>query len=165
MNQTRNITRKRIILFFTCFSLILCGISFFFAQENEAKATTQKQEVLSPQVKVEQAPKYNSAGRRDPFKDLLGGRDVQTTTYVEGVPQIYIDDVILIGIVKAQGKLSGIINGGQGFPYYIKEGEKFADGFVLTIEASRIIFRKTHERGMPLMKTKDIIKELSPQEQ
>jgi len=163
MKRTRKRTRNRIILFFTCFSfsLILCGASLFFSQEKE----TNSQEVISPQVKTDQVPTYNSGGRRDPFRDLLGGRDVQTPTYVDGVPQIYIDDVILIGIVKTRGKLSAIINGGPGFPYYIKDGEKFADGFVLVIEKSRVIFRKTHERGIPLRKTKDIIKELHPQEQ
>jgi len=152
-------TRIRIILFFTCFSLILCGSVPFFSQENET------QETISPQVQKEMSPSYNPAGRRDPFRDLLGGRDVRTPVYVDGVPQIYIDDVILIGIVKARGVLTAIINDSQGFPYYIKDGEKFADGFVRVIEESRVIFRKTHERGMPLMKTKDIIKELYLQEQ
>lgn len=152
-------TRTRIILFFLCFSVILCGSSLFFSQEKEI------QETISPQIQDKQTSTYNSAGRRDPFKDLLGGRDVQTPTYVEGVPQIYIDDVILFGIVKARGVLTAIINDGQGFPYYIKDGEKFADGFVHVIEESRVIFRKTHERGIPLLNPKDIIKELHPQEQ
>lgn len=157
--QENEMKRIRIILFFTCFSLILCGSSLFFSQEKET------QETISTQIQEEKSPIYNSAGRRDPFRDLLGGRDVPTPTYVDGVPQIYIDDVILIGIVKARGKLTAIINDGQGFPYYIKDGEKFADGFVREIEESRVIFSKTHERGIPLMKTKDIIKELYPQEQ
>ncbi|MFC2166521.1 hypothetical protein ACFLQZ_00985 [Acidobacteriota bacterium] len=153
--------RTRIILFFTCFSLILCGSSLFFSQENE----TKKQEAISPKIQEMQSPTYNSAGRRDPFRDLLGRRDVQTPIYVDGVPQIYIDDVILIGIVKARGILTAIINDGQGFPFYIQDGEKFADGFVRVIEESRVIFRKTHERGIPLRETKDIIKELYTQEQ
>lgn len=157
MKPTR--TQIRIILFFTYFSLILCGSSLFSSQESET------QEAVSLQIQVEQSPTYNPAGRRDPFRDLLGGRDVRTPTYVDGVPQIYIDDVILIGIVKARGKLTAIINDGQGFPYYIKDGDKFADGFVQVIEESRVIFTKTHERGIPLIKTKDIIKELYPQEQ
>ena len=165
--RTQQRIQIQVILFFTCCSLVLCGSSLFFSQENEANRNTngQKQSAISPQVQIEQPPRYSSAGRRDPFRDLLGGRDIQTPTYVDGVPQIYIDDVILIGIVKARGKLTAIINDGQGFPYYIKDGEKFADGFVREIEESRVIFSKTHERGIPLMKTKDIIKELYPQEQ
>jgi len=150
---------KRIILFFTIFSLFLGGSSPFFSQEEKT------QEASIPQVQKERSPIYNPGGRRDPFQDLLGNRDVQTPTSVDGIPQIYIDDVILIGIVKARGKFTAIINGGQGFPYYIKDGEKFADGFVRLIEESRVIFRKTHERGIPLLKPKDVIKEIYPQEQ
>ena len=149
---------KRIILFFTCFSLLL-GVSSPFFQEKEV------QETIAPQVEKEPSPTYNPAGRRDPFRDLLGGRDVRTPTYVDGVPQIYIDDVVLIGIVKARGILTAIINDGQDFPYYIKDGEKFADGFVHLIEESRVIFRKTHERGIPLREPQDVIKEIYPQEQ
>jgi hypothetical protein len=149
---------KRIILFFTFFSLVL-GVSSPFFQEKET------QETIAPQIQKESSPTYNPAGRRDPFRNLLGGRDAQTPVYIDGVPQIYIDDVILIGIVKARGKFTAIINDGQDFPYYIKEGEKFADGFVRLIEESRVIFRKTHERGIPLLKPKDVIKEIYPQEQ
>ena len=151
---------KRIIIIFSCLCLIYGGSSsLFFAQEEEAV------DVKTPQIKEKRPASYNPAGRRDPFRDLLGGRDVQTSTYADGVPQMYIDDVILIGIVRARGELTAIINDGQGFPYYIKEGEKFADGFVQLIEDSRVIFRKTHERGLPLLKPKDIIKEIYRQEQ
>ncbi len=152
-------TRKRIVLFFTCCILFLCGFSPFFSQEIET------QEAKTSQVQKKLSPTYNPAGRRDPFRDLLGGRDARTLTYVDGVPQIFIDDVVLIGIVKARGEISAIINDGQGFPSYIKAGEKFADGFVLSIEESRVIFRKTQERGIPLREPKDVIKEIYQQEQ
>ncbi len=150
---------KRIILFFSCLWLILAGSSPFFSQEKEAV------EAKTAQIQEELTPFYNPAGRRDPFRNLLGGSDVETSSTVEGVPQIYIDDVILIGIVKARGKLRAVISSGQGFPYYIGEGEKFADGFVRLIEESRVIFRKTHERGIQLLKPKDVIKDIYPQEQ
>ena len=150
---------KRIIFFFSCLCLILGGSSSFFSQEKET------QEANTPQVQKKLSPSYNPAGRRDPFLDLLRERDVQTSASIDGIPQIYIDDVVLIGIVKARGQLTAIINGGQGFPYYIKTGEKFADGFVRLIEESRVIFRKTHERGRPLLEPTDVIKEIYPQEQ
>ncbi len=150
---------KRKILYFSCLCLILSGSSLFFSQEKKSV------EAKTTRVQENRPPFYNPAGRRDPFRNLLGGRDVQTPTDAEGIPQIYIDDVVLIGIVKARGKLTAIINSGQGFPYYINDGEKFADGFVRLIEESRIIFSKTHERGIPLSKPKDVIKEIYPQEQ
>lgn len=142
--------RKRLILLLSCLCLFVGGSSssLFFSQEKDIQLSS-----------------YNPAGRRDPFRDLLGGRDAQKPAYVEGVPQIYIDDVVLVGIVRARGELTAIINSDLGFPYYIKEGEKFADGFVRLIEDSRVIFSKTHERGIPLREPKDVIKEIYPQEQ
>ncbi len=154
---------KRIILFFSCLLLILAGFSPFFSQEKEAveAKTAQVQEDLQEDLTLF----YDPAGRRDPFRNLLGGSDVETSSTAEGIPQIYIDDVILIGIVRAGGKLRAVISSGQGFPYYIEEGEKFADGFVRLIEESRVIFRKTHERGIPLLRPKDVIKDIYQQEQ
>ncbi len=137
---------KRIILFLSCLCLILGGSSIFFSQDTRL-------------------PSYNPAGRRDPFRDLLGNSDIDTPAAIEGVPQIYINDVVLIGIVKARGTFTAIVNSGLDFPFYIREGEKFADGFVRSIEESRVIFRKTHERGMKLLKPTDIIIEIYPQEQ
>lgn len=73
---------------------------------------------------------------------------------------MYIEDIILVGIVKRQDKYTAIINDKEGFPYYINVGDKFADGFVRSIEYTKVIFRQTHERGVPLRRVKDITKEI-----
>ena len=82
----------------------------------------------------------------------------------DGVANMAIDDVVLIGITKVRGKLNAVINGPQGFPETIKTGDKFADGFVLSIHESKVVFRKTRERGVPLYKPKDVVKEINPEE-
>ena len=107
---------------------------------------------------------YNPAGRRDPFRDLLSGAELQERIAQGGIAQMSIDDLILIGIIKIQGKLSGIIKGPQGFPYKIRAGDKFEDGFVLSIRDNAVVFRKTKERGFPLYKPRDITKEINPEE-
>ena len=145
---------KRRRTFSICSILLVVGTLFVFTQETKTKEE-QVSQVLNKRI-----PSYNPAGRRDPFRDLLGGRDIQTPANVEGIPQMYIDDVVLVGIVKSKNQFTAIINNAQGFPFYIKEGAKFADGYVLSVEASRVIFRKTHERGIPLRQPKDVIKEL-----
>ncbi len=83
---------------------------------------------------------------------------------VGGVPQLFIDDINLIGIVKNKGRLTAIINGPQGFPYFIKVGDKFSDGYVISITETQIVFRKVSDRGIPLMRPRDIVKEINPQE-
>lgn len=147
---------KKKITFLICLGVFITGALLAFSQEKEE---TDPEKKVS-QVLIKSASSYNPAGRRDPFKDLLEGRDIRTPAYVEGVPQIFIDDVVLTGIVKSRGKFTAIINDGHGFPYYIKEGDKLADGFVQSVEESRVVFRKTHERGIPLLRPKDIIKEI-----
>jgi len=135
---------KKTVIVICCLCLILGAYSLFYSQEEE------KPPAEAETIQTQLTPPYNPAGRRDPFRDLLGGRDVQPTSLAAGVPQMSVDDVILTGIVKVRGEYTAIINDGQGFPYYIKEGEKLVDGFVLKIEESRVVFRKTHERGLPL---------------
>ncbi|HPN17849.1 MAG TPA: hypothetical protein PKV64_12045, partial [Candidatus Aminicenantes bacterium] len=57
-----------------------------------------------------------------------------------------------------------IVAFGEGFPLSLHEGQKLADGFVLSIEADRVVFRQTSDKGIPLAKPKDIAKEISPEE-
>lgn len=107
---------------------------------------------------------YNPAGRRDPFKDLLAGKDVKGKSAPGGIAQISLEDMTLVGIINADQKITAIVSGPQGFPFFIKTGDRFADGYVLSITDSQVVFRKTNERGIPLMRSKDIIKEINPEE-
>ncbi len=109
-------------------------------------------------------PTYNPESRRDPFRDLLAGQDPREKGKTRGLAQVSIEDAILIGIVKYKGKLTAIINDTQGFPYYIKTGDNFLDGFVLNVNDSQVVFRKTKERGIPLSNPKDIVKEIKLEE-
>jgi Tfp pilus assembly protein PilP len=111
-----------------------------------------------------QGPTYNPEGRRDPFRDLLAGQDPTEKGKIRGLNELAIEDTVLIGIVKHRGKLTAIINDSQGYPYYIKTGDNFLDGFVLNVNDSQVIFRKTKERGIPLINPKDIVKEIKLEE-
>jgi Tfp pilus assembly protein PilP len=103
---------------------------------------------------------YNPEGRRDPFKDLLSGRELREKT-ATGEPQVFIDDLILFGIVKNKNIYTAMIGLPQGFPKFVKVGDKFTDGYVLSITESQVVLRKTHERGLPLIRPRDIIKEIT----
>lgn len=128
----------------------------------EEKKTTST--TVEAQKQEEHLFSYNPRGRRDPFRNLLRGRDVKEKALVGGIPQMSIDDINLIGIVEAKGEYTAIINGPQGFPYFIKVGQIFADGFVLSIKEFQVVFRKTKERGIPLRRPTDIVKEIKPEE-
>jgi len=107
---------------------------------------------------------YDPGDRRDPFRDLFAGRDVTEKKSVGELSDLSVDEVVLMGIVKIGGKYEAVIGLGQGFPITIHEGDSLADGFVLSIEESHVVLRKTKERGIPLTRPKDILKEISQQE-
>lgn len=151
---------KKVCILLFLFSFLATGASQLLSQEE--KKTTET--AVGPETQEEVHPAYDPGGRRDPFRDLLAGRDIKEKSLVGGVPQMSIDDVYLIGIVEAKGIYTAIINGPQGFPYFIKVGQKFADGFVLSIRESQVVLRKTKERGIPLSQPKDIVKEIKPEE-
>jgi len=107
---------------------------------------------------------YDPEGRRDPFKDLFGGEQLKTKKVATGLADMEIEDIALMGIVKTQDRYEAIIAFADGFPLTLREGQKLADGYVLSIEADQVTFRKTSDKGIPLSKPKDIVKEITPEE-
>ena len=150
-------------IFYILLAIAIIGSSSLptAAQETQEK---ESDEISVSSVLQQRSFIYNPAGRRDPFRNLLSGADLKEGMAAGGISQMSIDDLILIGIIKFKGKLSGIIKGPQGFPYQIITGDKFEDGFVLSIRNNAVVFRKTKERGFPLYKPRDITKEINPEE-
>ncbi len=134
----------------------LTGLVPLLAQETTAAPPPETAQTVAPPTPFT----YNPEGRRDPFKDLLAGRDLREKTAI-GEPQVLIDDLILFGIVKNKKIFTAIIGMPQGFPMFAKVGDKFTDGYVLSINETQVVLRKTHERGIPLIRPRDIIKEIT----
>ena len=152
--------KKASIIFMVC-CFLWGGVVSTFAQEAEQQ---KSQDISASELSKLGNISYNPEGRRDPFRDLLTGSEVPETAIAEGVAGMLISDIVLIGIAKIKGKQQAIINGPQGFPYTINVGTKFADGFVLSIDQSKVVFRQTRDRGVPLYRPKDITKEINPEE-
>ena len=148
--------RKILFLLMTVF-ILFPGTDFQYSQES-----TPAREELSALEDV--TTTYEPAGRRDPFKNLLAGKEIKEKFAPGEMPPLSIDDINLIGIVKHKKKYTAILSSPQGFPYYLGVGDKLSDGFILSISDIQVIFRKTSERGIPLTKTKDIVKEINPEE-
>ena len=136
--------------------LSLSGLAPLLAQEQEAAPQPEAKQTITPLS----AFTYNPEGRRDPFKNLMAGRGRGEKT-ATGEAQVFIDDLILFGIVKNKNTYTAMIGMPQGFPMFVKVGDKFTDGFVLSITESQVVLRKTHERGIPLIRPRDIIKEIT----
>jgi Tfp pilus assembly protein PilP len=147
-------------IFLIAIILVCFGVLLLSAQEVD-KNSQQESEL---QVTPSRGPTYDPGDRRDPFRDLLAGQEAIEKGKRQGISQLAIEDAVLIGIVQFKGKLTALINDSQGFPYSIKAGDNFLDGFVLNVNDSRVVFRKTKERGIPLIKPKDIVKEIKVEE-
>jgi hypothetical protein len=143
-------------------------IAFALPTRPSPQTGTAGQKTVPPAaVEKKSAPpifSYNPENRRDPFKDLFGGVELREKKPATGLADMEIAEVVLMGIVKFGGRYEAIVAFPDGFPLNLKEGQKLADGFVLAIEADRVIFRKTSDKGFPLSRPKDIIKEISPEE-
>lgn len=150
---------KYLAIVLVCLGLFLGGSVLLFSQEE--KKAPEREALLD--LPADQTT-YDASGRRDPFKNLLGGKELKEKTTLGGAPQLFIDDINLIGIVKFKNRYTAVLSGPQGFPYYFEVGDKLSDGFILSIAETQVIFRKTNERGIPLTKPKDIIKEINPEE-
>jgi len=151
---------KKSLILIILFCFIFLCTPLIFSQE-EKKEPEEKSVQPLPEKKL---PAYVPNGRRDPFRDLLGGQEVKETTPTGEMGQLSIDDVVLVGITKARGKYTAIVNDPQGFPHFIQVGHQLTDGFVLKIDESTVVFRKTRGRGVPLIKPRDIVKALFPEE-
>ena len=150
---------KKIVMLFLAIGFLLWNLQPLNAQEEQQEPPAKPPE----EIFEKQEPTYNSEGRRDPFKDHLSGSEVEERGE-EGVASYMIEDIVLIGIVKIKSKYIAIINGPQGFPYQIKVGDKFANGFVSSIDDAKVVFRQTRDRGVPLQSPRDITKEINPEE-
>jgi len=157
---------KKIIIVIIMAGLIFPVIQLSHAQqiENDQQAEINKRIKTTADILDKKTFIYNSKGKRDPFKDLLAGRDVSEAAKKEGISQMMISDIVLIGIAKIKSNFIAIINGPQGFPLQLRVGTKVANGFVLSISDSKVIFRKTKERGVAMYRSKDITKEINPEE-
>jgi Tfp pilus assembly protein PilP len=149
---------KHTAIVLLCLGLLLGGGGLLFSQEEKAP---ERETLIDLQTNQ---PTYDASGRRDPFKNLLGGKELKEKAAIGGTPQLFIDDINLIGIVKYKKRFTAILSGPQGFPYYFEVGDKLSDGFILSIADTQVIFRKINERGIPLTKPKDIVKEINPEE-
>ena len=138
-------------------ALILClaGLAPLLAQETAAAPPPEAAQTVAPPTPFT----YNPEGRRDPFKDLLLKGDLRQSD--TGEPQVFIDDLVLFGIVKNKRIFTAMVGMPQGFPMFVKVGDKFTDGYVLSINETQVVLRKTHERGIPLIRPRDIVKEIT----
>jgi Tfp pilus assembly protein PilP len=155
------------------FILLFFILSFLVFSQQTEKADAQEQEVVSNQGEDENRLQaqpgdfiYTPMGRRDPFWDLLQGRNIKDNREaIEGIPGLMIDELDLGGIIFSEGSYKAMVVGPDNMPYVIKVGDNVYDGEVIKIDNSTVTFKKILTVALGGKKERIIVKRISPEEE
>ncbi len=89
---------------------------------------------------------YDPAGRRDPFRSLLKGRnkpdELANQVRPPGLPGMMIEELSLEGIIDTPAGIMAFVLGRDNVSYIIRPGTKLYNGEVKDIQQDRVIFRQ-----------------------
>ena len=107
--------------------------------------------------------RYDSQGRRDPFRSLVGPTPrLAPGTRPPGVPGFLIDEIKLTGIVRTKQGVAGVISGPDNKGYLIRVGDKVLDGEVIRITPSAVVFRQEVNDPTRIERFREVVKDLVP---
>ncbi len=110
------------------------------------------------------AYRYDSQGRRDPFRSLIGpARTAGVGERPPGTPGFLVDEVDLAGVVRTKQSLVAMIAGPDNKGYLLRVGDKVFDGEVVRITQQSIVFRQEVNDPTRIERFREVVKELSPQ--
>lgn len=85
---------------------------------------------------------YDPAGRRDPFRSLLEGRQREDEGQrPPGLAGMGIEEIKLEGIFKLPGGYVAMVQGTDNLSYIIRPGTVLYDGIVESIEPGKVVFK------------------------
>lgn len=110
---------------------------------------------------------YNPGGRRDPFKNLLQGKEgALDREALEGIAGLTIGELVLEGIMEVgKGKFKAFMKGPKNIPYAVSVGEKVYDGEVAEITPNCIVFKQILTVALSGTKETKVVKWLNPEEE
>ncbi len=110
---------------------------------------------------------YNPGGRRDPFRNLLQGKEgALDREALEGIAGLTIGELVLEGIMEVgKGKFKAFMKGPKNIPYAVSVGEKVYDGEVAEITPNCIIFKQILTVALSGTKETKVVKWLNPEEE
>lgn len=132
---------------------------------SDPKALQQNlEEILSEPVQGE-SYHYDSQGRRDPFRSLIGPSSNRRVggPKPEGIPGFLVDEIDLTGVVRTKQGLVAMITGPDNKGYLLHVSEKVFDGEVVRISNTGIVFRQEVNDPTSIERFKEVVKELTPQ--
>ena len=125
--------------------------------------TSTVERILRGEEAVEQGQgfTYDPAGRRDPFRSLLGGRPPEELGgRPPGLPGMGVEEVRLLGVMKLPEGYVAMVQGTDNLSYMIRPGTALYDGTVERIEPGRVIFKMPVADPRSLKPYREIVRTL-----
>lgn len=133
-------------------------------EQGEFDIEQNLEDVLQQQPMGADTYRYDSQGRRDPFRSLIGPRQsLGEGERPPGVPGFLVDEIDLSGVVKTKQGLVAMIKGPDNKGYLIRVGDKVFDGELIRISQNSIVFRQEVNDPTQIERYKEVVKELVPQ--
>jgi len=109
---------------------------------------------------------YKPMGRRDPFWDLLRGKNIKNSREaIDGIEGLMIDELDLEGTFFYDNQFKALLKGPDGLPYIVTVGQKVYDGELIGIDRYTVVFKKILTVALGGKKEKIIEKRLNPDEE
>jgi len=106
--------------------------------------TSTVERILRGEEAVEQGQgfTYDPAGRRDPFRSLLGGRPPEEMGgRPPGLRGMGVEEVRLLGVMHLPEGYVAMVQGTDSLSYMIRPGTALYDGSVERIEPGRVVYK------------------------
>ena len=151
--------------------IMVIAVSAVFAQ-NKGDGQEKKPDVAGVETPIVQSADpfgefiYKPMGRRDPFWDLLRGKNIKNSREaIEGIGGLMIDELDLEGTVLSEQKYKALLKGPDGLPYIVTVGQKVYDGEIIRIDRYSVVFKKILTVALGGKKENIIEKRLNPDEE
>ena len=108
---------------------------------------------------------YDPAGRRDPFRSLLGGFEDEDEGPAQarppGLPGMLVEELKLEGIIETPSGILAFVLGRDNVSYIIRPGTKLYNGEVAEIQQKKVVFRQNVNDPNRLKQYDEIVRELT----
>ena len=146
--------------------LLSSAVSATAFQNAAQKPTPEKPPAQTPPAVPPPPPvenySYDPAGRRDPFRNLLGaGADARSARRGgEGAVNLTVGEISVRGIMQSRGSLIAMVEGPDKKTYLVHQGDKFADGTIKAITPQALIIVQEVNDPLSLVKQREVRKQL-----
>ncbi len=107
---------------------------------------------------------YDPAGRRDPFRSLLDGREELEEGAEQrppGLPGMLVEELRVQGIIQTPSGILAFVQGRDNYSYIIRPGTQLYNGEVKEILPDRVVFRQQVNDPKQIRPFEEVVRELT----